>query len=165
MKNQILNRFIGVIDERDEYQLQEIYKELAYSGILLWGLSVLVMFVSLIIDTINNELSFSTPALFIINMIYATMVTARLRKKQLDATDCVSMDEYIEKKNLLKKSAVFAGIQWGLSMIILMEFIFPYLSTGEINVRWWSLFIWTLVGMISGVIFYRFLKSKLKKQF
>lgn len=31
MKNKFFNRFIGTIEDRDEYQLKEIYKELAFS--------------------------------------------------------------------------------------------------------------------------------------
>ena len=36
MKTKIFNHFIGAIDARDEYQQQEIYKELAFTGILLY---------------------------------------------------------------------------------------------------------------------------------
>ncbi|MEK4129411.1 hypothetical protein NYE67_06995 [Solibacillus sp. FSL W8-0474] len=34
-KENIINKFIGAYDERDEYQKQEIYKEIAFSGIIL----------------------------------------------------------------------------------------------------------------------------------
>ena len=81
MKNKLLNHFIGVMDDRDEYQQQEIYKELAFSGMLLWSLSMLLMLVSIVIDTIQNTISFSTPALLMINMIYAFYITIRLLKR------------------------------------------------------------------------------------
>ncbi|MGX1724965.1 hypothetical protein [Bacillus haynesii] len=84
MKNQVLNRFIGAVDDRDEYQRYEIYKELAFSGVLLWYLSMLLMFISLIIDTIQNTLSFATPSLFMINMIYGAMIIIKMRKKHHD---------------------------------------------------------------------------------
>ncbi|AYV70165.1 DUF3278 domain-containing protein [Bacillus circulans] len=165
MRNKILNRFIGVYDDRDEYQLYEIHKELAFSGIMLWYLTTLLMIISLIIDTIHHTLSFATPSLFIVNMIYAILTLIKIRKKQLDETDCASIEEYEEKKKQLKKSSFLAGIQWGLSMLILMEYVFPYLSTGELNLEWWNVLIWLLGGMLFGMTMYLFSKSKLQKHF
>ncbi|MFC1283878.1 DUF3278 domain-containing protein [Bacillus paralicheniformis] len=165
MKNQILNRFIGAVDDRDEYQRYEIYKELAFSGVLLWYLSMLLMFISLIIDTIQNTLSFATPSLFMINMIYGAMIIIKMRKKHLDETDCASIEEYEEKKKRLKKTSFLAGFQWGLSMLVFMEYVSPYLSTGEINVSWWNILIWVLGGIFFGMTMYWFSKSKLQKHF
>lgn len=165
MRNKILNRFIGVQDDRDEYQLYEIHKELAFSGIMLWYLTILLMTISLIIDTIYNTLSFATPSLFIVNMIYAILTLIKIRKKQLDETDCASIEEYDKKKKQLKKSSFIAGIQWGLSMLILMEYVFPYLSTGKLNLEWWNVLIWLSGGMLFGITMYWFSKSKLQKHF
>lgn len=166
MKNKkILNHFIGAIDDRDEYQQQEIYKELAYSGMLLWFLIMLLMFASVVVDTIYNKLSFVTPALLIINMVYAVKIVSSLRKKHLDGTDCASIEEYNEKKKNLKKSSAFAGIQWGLFMIIFMQYILPYLSTGEIDVSWQSVLTWVVAGIFFGSALYWFSKSKLQKHY
>lgn len=103
MKNKFLKYFINTVDDRDEYQLREIYKELAFSGILLWYLTLLIMFISLIIDTVNNTLNFSTIALFLLVMVYSINIVLRLRKKRLDDTDCASFEEYKDKKEKLKK--------------------------------------------------------------
>ncbi|MEK5055741.1 hypothetical protein MHH96_20340 [Niallia sp. FSL K6-0212] len=65
----------------------------------------------------------------------------------------------------MKKSSFLAGIQWGLSMLILMEYVFPYLSTGELNLEWWNVLIWLLGGMLFGMTMYLFSKSKLQKHF
>ncbi|GGN53549.1 DUF3278 domain-containing protein [Oceanobacillus indicireducens] len=165
MRNKLINRFIGAIDDRDEYQQQEIYKELALSGMLLWYLTMLLMVVGLIVDTIHNKLSFLTPALFIINMVYAGIIMSRLRKKQLDDTDCASIEEYEEKKKRLKKSSTFGGVLWGLFMLIFMQYVFPYLSTGEIDVSWLKVLIWGIGGIFFGSMMYWFSKSKLQKHF
>ncbi|WP_228409480.1 DUF3278 domain-containing protein [Radiobacillus deserti] len=165
MKNKILNRFVGVVDDRDEYQRSEIYKELAFSGILLWYLTMILMFISLIIDTIQHTLSFATPALFIINMAYAMMTVIKIRRKHLDETDCASEEEYEEKKKQLKKTSTLAGAQWGLFMLIFMEYVSPYLSTGEIDVSWWNVIIWIGGGVFFGMSLYLFSKSKLQKHF
>ncbi|GIO17553.1 hypothetical protein J18TS1_06530 [Oceanobacillus oncorhynchi subsp. incaldanensis] len=161
MKNKLLTSFIGTIDNRDEYQQQEIYKELALSGMLLWTISMLVMFVNLIIDTMHQTLSFSTTALFIINMFYAVTISARLRKKHLDNTDCASLEEYQQKKKQLKKSSTFAGFFWGFFMLAMMQYVFPYLSTGETNASWQSVLIWGAAGIFLGLGLYWFSKSKL----
>lgn len=165
MKDQLLNRFIGVLDDRDEYQRYEIYKELAFSGIMLWYLSMFLMFISLIIDTIHNTLSFATPSLLLINMVYALMTVIKIRKKQLDETDCASVEEYEEKKKQLKKASSLAGFQWGLFMLVFMEYVSPYLSTGEIDVSWWNILIWLLGGLFFGMTMYGVSKSKLQKHF
>ncbi|MGY0694570.1 DUF3278 domain-containing protein [Virgibacillus sp. FSP13] len=165
MKSKLLNRFIGALDERDEYQQQEIYKELAFSGMLLWCLTMLLMLISLVTDTIHNKLSFVTPSLFLINMVYAIFILVRLRKKHLDDTDCASIEEYEDKKKRLRKSSALAGILWGLFMLIMMQYLFPYLSTGEIDVSWQNILIWGIAGIFFGTALYWISKSKLKKQF
>ncbi|SET74291.1 Protein of unknown function [Salinibacillus kushneri] len=165
MREKLLNHFIGAVDNRDEYQQHEIYKELAFSGILLWYLSMLLMFVSLILDTIHNQFSLMTLLLFIINMVYATLIMTRLRKRQLDETDCASIEEYRDKRKRIKKSSILAGIQWGLFMFFIMQYLFPYLSTGEIVVNWVQTVIWGIGGILYGTLLYQISKSKLKKHF
>lgn len=165
MKNKFLKYFINTVDDRDEYQLREIYKELAFSGILLWYLTLLIMFISLIIDTINNTLNFSTIALFLLVIIYSVNIVLRLRKKRLDDTDCASLEEYKYKKGKLRKKSTIAGITWGIFMFIMMQYIFPFLSYGSINVNWWDVLIWGVAGLAFGTIIYWSSVSKLQKHF
>ncbi|MFB9973352.1 DUF3278 domain-containing protein [Allobacillus sp. SKP2-8] len=165
MKNKLFNRFIGVIDERDEYQQQEIHKELAFSGMILWILTMLLMGVSLVIDTIHNQLSFVSISLLIINMTYALYVIIKLRKGHVDETDCASIEEYEEKKNQLKKSSSIAAIMWGFFMLITMEYLFPYLATGEIDISLFGIIIWIAAAVFFGTAIYLLSKSKLKRHF
>lgn len=165
MKEQIINRFIGVIDNRDEYQKQEIFKELAFSGIILYFFTIILMVGSFVIDTINNEISLITPALIILNIAYAGFITMRLNKKQLDVTDCVTPEEYELKKSKLKKSSTFAGLQWGLSMLLLMEYIFPLIGREKITFSWIQVIPWCLGGVAFGVCIYAFSNSKLRKHY
>jgi Ca2+/Na+ antiporter len=165
MKNKFLKYFIGTIEDRDEYQLREIYKELAFSGILLWYLLLLLMFTSLIIDTIHNTLNFSTIALFVLTMIYAVNIVSRLRKKRLDDTDCASIEEYKVKKRQIKKKSTFLGIIWGVFMLVMMQYIFPFLSYGSIDISWRYVLIWGIAGLAFGTIIYWSSVSKLQKHF
>lgn len=165
MKNKFFKRFIGTIEDRDEYQLKEIYKELAFSGILLWYLTLLLMFISLIVDTIHNTLNFLTIALLIVNMIYAINVTSNLRKKRLDDTDCVNIEEYKDKKKQLKKSSTIAGIMWGIFMLVSMQYLLPFLSYGTIDISWSKVLIWVIGGLAFSTIIYWSSVSKIQKYF
>ncbi|MEH7456950.1 hypothetical protein V7183_06825, partial [Bacillus sp. JJ1127] len=59
-KEKLYTNFIGTISERDEYQKQEINKELAIAGVGLWYLNMLAMLIMLIVDTMNNTMSIGT---------------------------------------------------------------------------------------------------------
>jgi hypothetical protein len=165
MKEQIFRRFVGAFDERDEYQNNEIYKELAFSGIILYYFTMLIMVISLIIDTITNNFSIITPALILLNVVYAGIITYRLNKKQLDMTDCATAEEYEMKKKRLKRTSTFAGIFWGLAMILWMEYIMPLLGGEEVIFSWIDALIWLIGGIVFGVCIYSYAKSRLIKQY
>ena len=165
MKESTLNKFIGAFDERDEYQKQEIYKELALSGIIFYYLSMLLMLVSLIIDTFNNEMSIITPILIILNIGYSGYIGYRLSKKKLDTSDCATPEEYERKKAELKRSCLMAGIQWGLWMIVMMEYILPFIGGERLSISWIGILAWSIGGIAFGVFLYLISKSKLQKQY
>lgn len=165
MKDSILNHFIGAFDKRDEYQKQEIYKELALSGIIFYYLSMLLMLVSLVIDTFNNEMSIITPILVILNVGYSGYIGYRLRKKQLDTSDCATPEEYDVKKAKLIRSCIIVSIQWGFWMIVMMEFILPFIGGEKLSLSWISMLAWILGGLALGLFLYLLSKSKLQKQF
>ncbi|MER1956652.1 MAG: DUF3278 domain-containing protein [Solibacillus sp.] len=118
MKNQIFNHFIGAIDARDEYQQQEIYKELAFSGIILYYLLMLLMGTSLIIDLLQQTFSLITPILLIVTIGYSGFLMKRLNKKELMVTDCATPEEYEMNVHRLKRSSTLIGISWGLMMLL-----------------------------------------------
>lgn len=163
MKNKMLNRLIGVTDDRDEYQLQEIYKELSFSGALMFYLSMALMFICLLVDTFKNTLSIGTTGLLIVNMIYASKVFFRIHKKELDSLECTSEEEYREKIKKLRKGGFQAGLYWGSLMFILNAYILPYLASGLIELTWSNFIIWLCGGIFFGVTMYFIGKSKVKK--
>ena len=165
MKENIINKFIGAFDERDEYQKQEIYKELAFSGIIFYYMSMFLMVISLIIDTFKNELSLITPILVMINIGYSGYIAFRLNKKQLDISYCMTSEEYNIKKAKLRRSSVSVGIQWGFWMIIMMEYILPFIGGEALSLSWFNMMIWLIGGLLLGVFLYFVSKSKLKKRY
>jgi len=165
LKDSILNHFIGAVDDRDEYQKQEIYKELALSGIIFYHLSMLLMVVSIVIDTFNNEMSIITPILLILNVGYSGYIGYRLSKKRLDTSDCATPEEYDAKKAKLKRSCTSAGIQWGLWMIIMMEYVLPLIGGEDLSLSWFNMTAWAIGGIAFGFFLYLVSKSKLQKQF
>ncbi|MES5849433.1 MULTISPECIES: DUF3278 domain-containing protein [unclassified Bacillus cereus group] len=162
-EEKLYKHFIGAIDERDEYQKQEINKELAFSGMILWYLNMIAMFIMLIVDTINNTMSIGTIITFIINMIYAGYLIRNIEKKKLNDTECTTKEEYLEKKKKLKKQSLKAGIYFSFQMFILMCYIFPYLSSGTISISLFDIIIWSGGGIFFGVSIYLVALSNLKK--
>ena len=165
MKDSILNHFIGAVDDRDEYQKQEIYKELALSGIIFYHLSMLLMVVSIVIDTFNNEMSIITPILLILNVGYSGYIGYRLSKKRLDTSDCATPEEYDAKKAQLKRSCMIASMQWVLWMIIMMEYVLPFIGGENLSLSWIPMLAWLIGGIVLGFFLYFVSKSKLQKQF
>ena len=80
-KERVYNSFVGTMSERDEYQKQEINKELSVAGIGLWWLNMLIMLIMLLIDTMNHTISIGTILIFLSNMIYANYLTFKFKKK------------------------------------------------------------------------------------
>ena len=74
-------RFINKVSERDEYQIQEINKEFAIAGLMLWYTNILAMFIMLVVDTINQTLSIGTIITFVVNMLYANYLMWKLKRK------------------------------------------------------------------------------------
>ncbi|MFB6649257.1 DUF3278 domain-containing protein [Bacillus toyonensis] len=162
-EEKLYNHFIGAMDERDEYQKQEINKELAFSGMILWYLNMIAMIIMLIVDTINNTMSIGTIITFVINMIYAGYLLRNIEKKKLNDTECTTKEEYLEKKKKLKIKSLKAGILWAFQMFILMCYIFPYLSSKTISVSLFDIIIWSGGGIFFGGCIYLIALSNLKK--
>ncbi|MGR6009095.1 hypothetical protein ACT7CZ_15865 [Bacillus cereus] len=77
-------RFINKVSERDEYQIQEINKEFAIAGLMLWYTNILAMFIMLVVDTINQTLSIGTIITFVVNMLYANYLMWKLKKEKIE---------------------------------------------------------------------------------
>ncbi|MEH7461580.1 DUF3278 domain-containing protein [Bacillus thuringiensis] len=162
-KEKIYLNFIGAMSERDEYQKQEINKELAVAGVLLWYLNMLVMVIMLVVDTIHNTISIGTIIVFVVNMIYVNYLIWKVQKKRLNETECATEEEYLERKKQLKKSGLKAGLLWGFQMFVLMCYIFPYLGSEEISVSLYDVIIWGCGGVFFGLSMYGIGLLNLKK--
>ena len=165
MKNQIFNHFIGAIDARDEYQQQEIYKELAFTGILLYYMTMALMMISLINDLVQQTFSIMTPILLVVNIGYSALIMKRLNKKEWMATDCATPEEYELNVRKLKRSSTFAGISWGLAMLLWMEYLMPLISREEVSFSWIGVISWGIGGVFFGVAIYFVSKSRLEKHY
>lgn len=165
MKNQIFNHFIGAIDARDEYQQQEIYKELAFTGILLYYVTMALMMISLINDLVLQTVSIMTPILLVVNIGYSVLIMKRLNRKEWLVTDCATPEEYEINVRRLKRSNTFGGISWGLMMLLWMEYLMPLISREEINFSWIGVIIWGIGGVLFGIAMYFVSKSKLEKHY
>lgn len=163
IKKQLYNNFIGAIDDRDEYQKQEINRELAVAGMGLFSFVIIFMFILLIIDTINNTLSVGTIGLFVIIYLYSLYIIIKLRKNKLNDTECSSEQNYKLMKKSLKKQGVKAGFMWGFFMLVTNTYLLPFLDTGNSNASWFDFILWSVMGSLFGIIMYLFAISKLQK--
>lgn len=156
-------RFINKVSERDEYQIQEINKEFAIAGLMLWYANILAMFIMLVVDTINHTLSIGTIINFVVNMLYANYLMWKLKKNRLNDIECSTEEEFLKKKKQIKKSSIKAGLLWTFEMFILMCYVFPYLSSGKISVSLSDIIIWICAGLFFGSSMYVISSFNLKK--
>lgn len=163
LEEKLFNRYIGFIDERDEYQKSVIYKTLAKLNMYSFYLISILMLISLIFDTISHRFTFGTFALFFIQQFNAYYILIKLRKSGVDITEVYDNITYLKQLKRLKKQSIIAGIQWAFFMIIMNNYIFPMISSGDIIVNTKSVVIWSLGGLFFGVVIYFLGKGKLKK--
>lgn len=162
-ENALYQRFIGFVDTRDEYQQKEMDHILAMNTIWMFYLMVLLLLVSLAVDTMHHTLTVGTISLFFLLEIMSVYVMTKIRKKGLDNTEWETKEEYQQKISYLRKKSIFSGIQWGSMMLFMVDFLFPYLSNEVIDINWYSLLIWVFAGALFGTLMYFINKSKLTK--
>lgn len=157
-------RFIG-FDNRDEYQEKEINKKLALGCIFSFYLLIIFTAISLVVDTINHTISFGTIALFLLLEFISIYVFIGFRKSKVDTTECYSEEEYKLEIKKLKKSNLFGGIFWGISMFVFMEMLRPFLTGESFYINFFNILVWSIGGFIFGTAMYFIEKRKLKKEF
>ncbi|RDY22644.1 DUF3278 domain-containing protein [Romboutsia maritimum] len=163
LEEKLFKHYIGYLEERDEYQQSVIYKTLAKANMYSFYLISLLMMVSLIFDSVNHRFTFGTVALFFIQQFNAYYVSIKLRKSGVDTTEFDDNTTYLIQLKKLKKQARMAGIQWGLSMLIMMDYIFPALEGEKIKLDLISVIVWTCGGALFGGVMYLFGKLKLTR--
>lgn len=163
LEEKLFKYYIGYLDERDEYQQSVIYKIIAKVNMYSFYLISILMMGSLIFDSINHRFTFGTVALFFIQQFNAYYISIKLRKSGVDSTEFYDDTTYLLQLKKAKKQAIMAGTQWGLGMLIMMDYIFPALEGEQIRLSLISVIIWTCGGAFFGGFMYLFGKLKLKK--
>ncbi|MBC6004897.1 hypothetical protein H8891_13975 [Paeniclostridium sp. NSJ-45] len=163
LEEKLFKHYIGYLDERDEYQQSVIYKTLAKVNMYSFYLISILMMGSLIFDSVNHRFTFGTVALFFIQQFNAYYISIKLRKSGVDATKFYDNTTYLLQLKKLKKQAIMAGTQWGLGMLIMMDYIFPGLEGEQIRIDLISVITWTLGGAFFGGAMYFFGKLKITK--
>ncbi|MEK4848316.1 DUF3278 domain-containing protein [Paenibacillus sp. FSL H7-0756] len=163
IEKRMLKPFIGYSEERDEYQRAEIHRILAVACMQALYLTSGLMLISLIIDTLNHTFTFGTMALFIVQQFVAYYILIRLRKTGVAETEYDTDADYEQIIKALKKKFFLAGAQWGITMFVLMEFLFPALAGDKIDIRLFNILIWCTAGAAFGIITYFLQKRNIKK--
>ncbi|AIQ44963.1 hypothetical protein R70723_02870 [Paenibacillus sp. FSL R7-0273] len=162
LEKRMLKPFIGYLEERDEYQQGEIYKILAGACMYAFYLTTGLMLISLIADTINHTFTFGTIALFMVNQFLAYYIHIRLRKTGIAETEYDAEADYEQTVKALKKKFIFAGAQFGLTMLVLMEFLLPTLAGEKLDIQLVPILIWLLAGAAFGICTYFLQKRNIK---
>lgn len=163
LEKKLFKHYIGYLDERDEYQQSVIYETLAKVNMYSFYLITILMMGSLVIDSINHRFTFGTIALFFIQQFNAYFITIKIRKSDVDTTEFYDNATYMLQLKKLKKQAIMAGVRWALSMLIMMEYIFPALEGEQIRLSLFSVIIWGLAGVFFGGSMYLFGRLKLTR--
>lgn len=121
------------------------------------------MIISLIFDSSNHKLTFGTFALFFVHQFNSYYVPNKLRKNGLNEIKVDGDINYSNAIKKLRKQMALAGIQWGFSMFVLMEYIFPTFWGDPINIGLYQILIWVCGGTFFGGTMYLLGKSILKK--
>ncbi|MEK5447620.1 DUF3278 domain-containing protein [Paenibacillus sp. FSL R7-0331] len=162
LEKRMLKPFVGYLEERDEYQQGEIHKILASACMHAFYVTTALMLISLIVDTINGTFTFGTIALFIVNQFVAYYIQIRLKKTGIAETEYDAEADYERTILRLKKKFIFAGAQWGFTMLILMEFLLPALAGEKLEIHLFSILIWLLAGAAFGICTYFLQKRNIK---
>lgn len=163
LEKNLLHPYIGYSEAKDEYQQNSIYKTLAVANVYSFYLLSFFMIISLIFDSINHKLTFGTFALFFVHQFNSYYIPNKLRKSGLNEIKVDGDINYSNAIKKLRKQMVIAGIQWGFSMFVLMEYIFPTLCGDPINIGLSEVLPWVCGGIFFGGTMYILGKSNLKK--
>ncbi|MFC6653480.1 DUF3278 domain-containing protein [Paenibacillus rhizoplanae] len=163
MEKRMLKPFVGYMEERDEYQRGEIHRVLAGACMHALYLTSGLMLISLIMDTIHHTFTFGTMALFIVQQFVAYYILIRLRKTGVAETEYDIDADYEKTIKALKKKFFLAGAQWGFTMLVLMEFLFPALAGEKIEIHLFNILVWCIMGAAFGIITYFLQKRNIKK--
>ncbi|WP_107841629.1 DUF3278 domain-containing protein [Metasolibacillus meyeri] len=162
LEGRLLQRYIGYLGERDEYQKSIIYKVLANANVISFALITAFMLISLSWDLYHQQFTLGTFLLLVVQQTNSYYVLFKLKKYRVNETEIYTVEEYKERIKKLKKSSFVAGLNWGLLMFVLMEYFFPMLSKESINVGWFEIILWLTGGLFFGVAMYFIAKGQLK---
>ena len=162
IEKKLLKRFVGYIDDRDEYQQKMIYKILANANMMTFILLMVCMMISFIWDAWHQTVSLGTIFLFLIQQFNSYYVLAKTKKFDVVKTEVFDEETYKKELNKIKKGAILSGINWGISMFAWMEFLFPLILNDPIELKWFNICVWFIASILFGGSMYVVGKGKLK---
>ena len=163
LEEKLFKRYLGFLDERDEYQKSVIYETLSKLNMYSFYLINILMFISLIFDTINHTFTFGTFSLLVIQQFSSYYILIKLKKTGVDITEFYDDASYTAEVKKLKKKSIIAGLEWGISMLIFMQYILPTLSGKGVQINLFIVIVWVCAGAFFGIGIYFISKQKLKK--
>lgn len=162
LENKWLQRYVGYQGERDEYQKSKIFEILAHANMLMFYLTTALMMVSFIWDAIHQQYTLGTFLLLGLQQFNSYYVIFKTKKYGVQQTEFYDEKSYTLASKSLRKKSLWAGLNWGFSMFIVMTIVFPTLWHDSIRISWWNVLIYLVGGTFFGGTMYLISKSQLK---
>ncbi|MDX8045247.1 DUF3278 domain-containing protein [Gracilibacillus sp. S3-1-1] len=162
-EDKLLNKYVGYVGQRDEYQKGVIYKALANANVLSFWLITLLMLISLIWDTYHHQFSLGTLFLLVAQQFNVYYILLKLRKTGVTDTEFYDEASYKLQTKQLQKTACFSGISFAFLFFVLMNYLLPFVEGAAIHISWKDLVIMVIQALFFGYMMYLFGKGRLKK--
>lgn len=165
LMDKLLPVFVGLETERDEYQLIEGRKIMAYCHVYSFYAVSIAMLLSLLYDLYFETLSIGTLLLLFIQQATAAYTFAITRKLNIDIDEVYNYETYKNRLKTLRVKSFKIGLFFGSVMYVWMELIFPHFIGESINLNLKSIVRYIISGIFFGTVMYFAAKSKIIKEY
>ncbi|MFV0558258.1 MAG: DUF3278 domain-containing protein [Enterococcus sp.] len=162
IEEKLIQHYVGYIGERDEYQKSKIYEILSSANMLTIYLSTILMFISLIWDSVHQKITLGTIFLLVVQQFNSLYLVFKLKKYQVQQTEFYDQASYLQAVKQIRRKTFLGGLNYCVWMWVMNVVVLPSLWQDEIHITWYKTTIWLITGIFFGITMYFFSKSQLR---
>ncbi|MDO4231967.1 MAG: hypothetical protein Q4D19_07540 [Lautropia sp.] len=163
LKKHLKRRLVGAPAELDAQQERAVNEVLADAGTYAFYLLLVLMLVSLVLDVSRDTVSFGTMAMLGVILFVCVYLLKRLGRSRVLDDKPGSLAEYEQSLSRLKRRSVLGAFGWGVSMFVVMNYVFPWLQGKPFITGLVPALIWGAAGVVWGVFVYLASKRSIRK--